>query len=182
MGKHGEQAHGRGVPQPGPIADTVKTTTCYMCACRCGIRVHLTDGQLRYIEGNPDHPVNGGVICGKGAAGIMQQNSPDKLSKPLLRTGPRGSGQFKEISWEEALAIATQWLSAIRWSCLPPLFTSLLIATTPDFGLFNAFLYGFAVAAVTRPAVLRQRQAAMTPRPGPIPARLLFAREHHVRH
>ena len=73
-------------------------------------------------------------------------------------------------------------LSAIRWSCLPPLFTSLLIATTPDFGLFNAFLYGFAVAAVTRPAVLRQRQAAMTPRPGPIPARLLFAREHHVRH
>jgi sulfite dehydrogenase (quinone) subunit SoeA len=116
MRKGKNQKHGRGVPPPGPIADTVKTTTCYMCACRCGIRVHLTDGHLRYIEGNPDHPVNGGVICAKGSAGIMQQNSPAKLSKPLLRTGPRGSGEFKEISWEEALATATQWLSQIRWT------------------------------------------------------------------
>ena len=116
MRKNGGHKHGRGVPESAPIADTVKTTTCYMCACRCGIRVHLTEGRLRYIEGNPDHPVNGGVICAKGSAGIMQQNSPAKLTKPLLRTGPRGSGQFKEISWEEALATATQWLSAIRWT------------------------------------------------------------------
>ncbi|MCI0431192.1 MAG: molybdopterin oxidoreductase family protein [Rhodospirillales bacterium] len=108
--------HGRGVPEAGPIANTVKTTTCYMCACRCGIRVHLTDGRLRFIEGNPDHPVNQGVICAKGSAGIMQQESPAKLGKPLLRAGPRGSGAFKEISWEEALDTATQWLSAIRWS------------------------------------------------------------------
>ncbi len=116
MRKAKRQQHGRGVPEPGPVADTVKTTSCYMCACRCGIRVHLTDGRLRYIEGNPDHPINRGVICAKGSAGIMQQNSPALLSKPLLRTGPRGSGQFKEISWEEALATATGWLSAIRRS------------------------------------------------------------------
>ena len=106
----------RGVPDPAPIADTVKTTTCYMCACRCGIRVHIADGRLRYIEGNPDHPVNHGVICAKGAAGIMQQHSPARLRKPLLRAGPRGEGEFKEIAWDEALGIATQWLSAIRWS------------------------------------------------------------------
>ena len=54
------------------VADEIKTTTCYMCACRCGIKVHLQDGQVRYIEGNRDHPVNKGVLCGKGAAGIMQ--------------------------------------------------------------------------------------------------------------
>ena len=54
-----------------PSADEIKTTTCYMCACRCGIRVHLKDGRVRYIDGNRDHPVNRGVICGKGAAGIM---------------------------------------------------------------------------------------------------------------
>ncbi len=36
----------------------VKNTTCYMCACRCGIRVHLEQGELRYIDGNPDHPLN----------------------------------------------------------------------------------------------------------------------------
>ena len=77
-----------------PVGDTVKTTTCYMCACRCGIKVHLRDGRIRYIEGNPKHPVNRGVICGKGASGIMQQYSPAKLSKPLLRVGERGAGSL----------------------------------------------------------------------------------------
>ena len=97
------------------VGDQVKYTTCYMCACRCGIKVHLKDGALRYIEGNPDHPVNRGVLCAKGSAGIMHQHSPAKLSKPLKRVGPRGSGQFEPIEWDEALTIATQWLSAIRW-------------------------------------------------------------------
>src|SRR5579884_550374 len=96
------------------VADAVKYTTCYMCACRCGIKVHLKDGAIRYIEGNPDHPVNRGVICGKGASGIMQQNSPAKLTKPLLRVGERGSGAFREITWDEAIATAVAWLAAIR--------------------------------------------------------------------
>src|SRR5579883_1415012 len=84
------------------IADEVKYTTCYMCACRCGIKVHLKDGAIRYIEGNRDHPVNRGVICGKGASGIMQQHSPAKLRKPLRRVGERGAGAFREIEWDEA--------------------------------------------------------------------------------
>src|SRR5207253_3030670 len=96
------------------ISDEVKCTTCYMCACRCGIKVHLKDGALRYIEGNRDHPVNRGVICGKGASGIMQQLSPAKLQKPLMRVGERGSGEFREIEWEEAIATALGWLSRIR--------------------------------------------------------------------
>ena len=96
------------------IADEVKCTTCYMCACRCGIKVHLKDGKIRYIQGNKDHPVNRGVLCAKGSAGIMTQNSPAKLTKPLKRVGPRGSGEFEEIEWEEALDIATGWLGKIR--------------------------------------------------------------------
>ena len=96
------------------VADEVKYTTCYMCACRCGIKVHIKDGRIRYIEGNKDHPVNRGVLCGKGSAGIMQQYSPAKLRKPLLRTGERGAGEFKEIEWEEALGLATKWLGDIR--------------------------------------------------------------------
>ena len=98
-------------PSPG---DEVKTTTCYMCACRCGIRVWIKDGQIRYIQGNPDHPVNKGVLCAKGSAGIMQHYSPARLRKPLLRTGERGSGEFREIEWDEALALATSWLKPIR--------------------------------------------------------------------
>ncbi|MBT7451342.1 MAG: molybdopterin-dependent oxidoreductase, partial [Rhodospirillaceae bacterium] len=107
-------AENDGVETSPPVADEVKTTTCYMCACRCGIRVFLKDGQIRYIQGNRDHPVNKGVLCGKGAAGIMNHLSPARLRKPLKRVGPRGSGDFEEIEWEEALSTATTWLSDIR--------------------------------------------------------------------
>jgi len=94
--------------------DEIRKTTCYMCACRCGIDVHLRSGRVRYIEGNRDHPVNRGVICAKGAAGIMQVTAPARLRAPLKRVGPRGSGAFEEISWDEALQIATDWLAPIR--------------------------------------------------------------------
>ena len=94
--------------------DSVKETTCYMCACRCGIRVYLKDGRVRYIDGNRAHPVNKGVICGKGSSGIMQHYSPARLTKPLIRVGERGSGEFREIEWEEALRTATMWLSEVR--------------------------------------------------------------------
>ena len=53
-----------------PVSDEVRKTTCYMCACHCGINVHLKSGKVSYIEGNRDHPVNRGVLCAKGAAGI----------------------------------------------------------------------------------------------------------------
>ena len=69
---------------------------------------------MRHIEGNRDHPVNRGVLCAKGAAGIMQHLSPARLRAPLRRTGPRGSGEFKEITWDEALGIATNWLAPLR--------------------------------------------------------------------
>src|SRR6478736_3329594 len=95
-------------------ADEIKTSTCYMCACRCGIKVYLKNGSVRYIEGSRDHPVNKGVLCGKGSAGIMNHYSPARLSAPLLRVGPRGSGEFKEIGWDEAMGIAVDWLGKIR--------------------------------------------------------------------
>ena len=98
------------------VADEVKTTTCYLCACRCGIKVHLRDGAIRYIEGNRDHPVNKGVLCAKGSAGIMNHYSPARLESPLLRVGERGAGEFKAITWDEALALAGQWLGDIRKS------------------------------------------------------------------
>ena len=85
-----------------------------MCARRCGINVHFKGDEIRYIEGNRDHPVNQGVLCAKGSAGIMQHLSPARLRAPLKRVGPRGSGEFEEITWEEALSTATDWLAPIR--------------------------------------------------------------------
>ncbi|MBF0218153.1 MAG: molybdopterin oxidoreductase family protein [Gammaproteobacteria bacterium] len=94
----------------------VKNTTCYMCACRCGIRVTLRDGEVRYIQGNPEHPLNQGVICAKGASGIMKQYSPARLTHPLRRKAgsERGSGEFEIISWDEAFGILEDRLREIR--------------------------------------------------------------------
>ncbi len=94
----------------------VKNTTCYMCACRCGIRVTIRDGEVRYIEGNPAHPLNKGVICAKGSSGIMKQYSPARLTKPLLRKpgSERGDNAFDEISWDRAFDILQQRLAHIR--------------------------------------------------------------------
>ncbi|MFV1490807.1 molybdopterin oxidoreductase family protein [Phaeobacter sp. JH18-32] len=102
-----------------PVSDEIRQTTCYMCACRCGINVHMKTGEdgqkkVAYIEGNRDHPVNKGVLCAKGSAGIMQHNAPSRLRAPMKRVGPRGSGKFEEISWDEALDIAAGWLEPIR--------------------------------------------------------------------
>jgi len=107
-------AEGDGVETSPKVGDRIEKTTCYMCACRCGIDVHIRDGKVRYINGNRDHPVNRGVICGKGSAGIMQHYSPARLRKPLLRTGARGTGEFREIEWDEALRIVTERLAHIR--------------------------------------------------------------------
>ncbi len=96
------------------VSDEIRQTTCYMCACRCGINVHLTSGKVTYIEGNRAHPINKGVLCAKGASGIRQVNAPSRLRAPLRRVGPRGSGAFEEISWEEALGIAVDWLAPLR--------------------------------------------------------------------
>ncbi len=97
-------------------ATEIKTTTCYMCACRCGIRAHLRDGELVYIDGNPEHPLNQGVICAKGASGIMKQKSPARITKPLLRKAgsERGNSEFEEISWERAFSILEERLKKIR--------------------------------------------------------------------
>lgn len=110
-------------PIHDPIKNTepmteVKNTTCYMCACRCGIRAHLRDGELVYIDGNPNHPLNKGVICAKGSSGIMKQKSPARLTEPLLRKpgSNRGDGEFEIISWDRAFELLEERLSKIRSS------------------------------------------------------------------
>jgi sulfite dehydrogenase (quinone) subunit SoeA len=105
------------VAPPTPDAKTeIRTTTCYMCACRCGIRVHLKNGEVRYIDGNPNHPLNKGVICAKGGSGIMKQYSPARLTQPLKRKegAERGANEFEPISWDEAFDILETRLKHLR--------------------------------------------------------------------
>jgi len=109
-------AENRPLPQSPVTFRRVEYSTCYMCACRCGIKVTVENERIRFIQGNPDHPVNGGVLCAKGSAGIMKQESPAKLRKPLLRKpgSERGSGEFDEIEWDQALDMLTARLAKIR--------------------------------------------------------------------
>ncbi|NIR30878.1 MAG: molybdopterin-dependent oxidoreductase [Gammaproteobacteria bacterium] len=94
----------------------IKNTTCYMCACRCGVRVTVRDGRVRYIQGNPDHPLNRGVICAKGASGIMKQYSPARLTRPLRRRSgaARGEADFEPIGWTEAFRLMEERLAHLR--------------------------------------------------------------------
>ncbi len=87
-----------------PVDGTWYYTTCKMCNAGCGIMVRTVIGRAKKVEGNPAHPVNGGGVCALGQAAVHQLYHPERLKLPLLRSGPRGTNSFKEVSWSDALA------------------------------------------------------------------------------
>ncbi len=94
------------------------STACGMCYARCGIRVHVEDGVVVSIEGDPNNPQNRGNLCAKGKAGIMNLYNPNRVKAPLKRTN-RVKGRdvdpgWQEISWAEALDTIVRKLEAIR--------------------------------------------------------------------
>lgn len=99
---------------PGPGVETWVNTVCQLCPGGCGIRVRLLDGWPVKIVGNPEHPINRGGLCPKGAAGLQALYDPDRIRRPLKRVGARGSGQWQEIGWDEAISSVAQRLGALR--------------------------------------------------------------------
>jgi anaerobic selenocysteine-containing dehydrogenase len=73
----------------------------------------LKMGLAKKIEGNPAHPINQGKLCPRGQAALQVTYHPDRIKNPLARSGPRGSGQFKEISWDDAIKQLVSQLSPI---------------------------------------------------------------------
>ena len=86
---------------------------CFMCSVRCPIRVLVKDDQVKWIEGNPYVAGMEGSLCPRGAAGIALLNDHQRLQYPMIRTGPRGSGQWRKASWDEALDYVAEKLKAI---------------------------------------------------------------------
>lgn len=78
-------------------------TNCEMCFWRCGVLAEVRDGAVVKLEGNPDHPLTAGRLCARGNAGSRLLYDPDRLKRPMLRTGARGEGKFQEVSWDQAL-------------------------------------------------------------------------------
>ncbi|HEY3243953.1 MAG TPA: molybdopterin-dependent oxidoreductase [Phycisphaerae bacterium] len=81
-------------------------TTCFNCESACGLLAYVDKQTLaiRKLEGNPAHPGSRGKNCAKGPATLNQVNDPDRILAPLKRVGQRGNGQWREVTWDEALA------------------------------------------------------------------------------
>ena len=79
--------------------------TCHHdCPDSCGWHITVADGVAVKIRGNRDHPFSAGELCPKVNRLLDRVYSPDRILTPLRRTGPKGSGQFEPVSWDEALA------------------------------------------------------------------------------
>jgi thiosulfate reductase/polysulfide reductase chain A len=89
-------------------------TMCEMCVWRCGVLAKVKDGRVVKLEGNPDHPHSKGRLCARGQSGLMNTYDPDRVLKPLIRVGPRGGGQFREASWDEALDLTAESMLKIK--------------------------------------------------------------------
>lgn len=74
----------------------------------CGLLVHVQEGKIIKIEGDPECPLNHGAICAKGRAQIEKLYHPDRLRYPLKRIGARGERKWQRISWAEALTIIAE--------------------------------------------------------------------------
>lgn len=82
--------------------EKVIRTNCRACHGGCGVLVHMKDGAIDKIEGDPDFPTNHGTICSKGLAFKQLVYHPDRLKYPLKRAGEKGEGKWERIGWEEA--------------------------------------------------------------------------------
>jgi len=83
--------------------DSVVKSHCRMCHGGCGVLVYTKNGKVAKIAGDPDCPINHGTLCSKGLASTQLVYHPDRLTYPVRRVGPKGSGNWERISWDEAL-------------------------------------------------------------------------------
>src|SRR5208282_1850920 len=143
-----------------------KPSICTQCPAGCGLLVRVMQGEAEVVrngqlgiikmglakklEGNPNHPINQGRLCPRGQAGLQVTYHPDRVRTPLARTGPRGSGQFQEITWDDALKQLVSHLSALQASREEG---RLAFLTTPLRGYRKSLVSGFAAAFKGAPPV-----------------------------
>jgi anaerobic selenocysteine-containing dehydrogenase len=109
-----------------------KPGLCPLCSAGCGLIVRVMEGDAEVVrggqtglikmglakklEGNPAHPISQGKLCARGQAAIQVTYHPDRITHPLKRSGARGTGQFQEISWDEATAQLLSQLDGLATS------------------------------------------------------------------
>ncbi len=109
-----------------------KPSICTLCSAGCGLTVRVMQGDAEVVrngeqglikmglakklEGSPQNPINAGKLCARGHAGLQVVYHPDRITKPIKRSGPRGSGQFEAIPWDDAIKELTSHLTALKSS------------------------------------------------------------------
>ena len=124
--------------------ERVVRSSCRGCHGVCQVLVHLDkEGKVVKVTGDPDSPTSKGHICPKGMAAPLQLYHPDRLLYPLRRKGPRGSGQWERITWEEALSEIAEKFDQIRRESGPE-YVSLAQGTGRPYSEFaGRFIHAF---------------------------------------
>jgi anaerobic selenocysteine-containing dehydrogenase len=97
--------------------DAVVKSHCRMCHGGCGVLVYVKDGKAARIAGDPRCPINHGTLCSKGLASAQLAYHPERLTYPVKRVGPKGSGRWERISWDEALDTIAARILGYKESC-----------------------------------------------------------------
>lgn len=93
---------------------TIKKAACFFCHNNCGVLVHVKEGKVVKVAGNPNHPASHGFICQRSVNAPKWLYHPDQLKHALKRTGARGEGKWQQISWEQALDEIAEKLSFLK--------------------------------------------------------------------
>lgn len=93
----------------------IKRSVCpYDCPDTCSMLVEVKDGRAVKVTGDPEHPFTRGALCAKMTHYEKTVHSPERLTQPLIRKGPKGSGDFRPVSWDEAIShIGSRWREII---------------------------------------------------------------------
>ena len=94
--------------------DAVRVVCGHDCPDMCSLLAYVEDGRVQRIAGDPDQPFTAGFACAKVNRDAELVHSPERLTTPLKRRGPKGGREFTAIGWEEALdEIASRWKNII---------------------------------------------------------------------
>src|SRR5438128_12472056 len=96
----------RAEPEGLPMIDnsiTVRAACSHDCPDTCAIRVTVQGGRAVKVQGDPDHPPTHGALCTKVSRYPERTYHPERVLQPMRRCGPKGSGRFEPVSWDEAL-------------------------------------------------------------------------------
>jgi len=158
------------------MPSVVRSICPFDCPDACGLSVEVEDGRVRKVRGDDEHPYSQGSLCPKMTGYDRTVHSPDRLTRPLIRTGPRGAGEFRPASWDEALALVTaRWQQIIAThgaeAILPYSYAGSmgLVQRNAGMALFHRMGASQLARTICTPAQDAGWEAVMGATPGPSP-------------